>query len=133
MDVATNLAIRELLSRAAYALDVRDMEMLEACFSPDAVMELQITGMADEMLFEGRDNIMGLMRQSAEEQTDQRRHITTNVFFESDSQVVSNLTLTAVENGQIRLVTSGYYKDTVKQEATNWVIAKRRIELDMPY
>ena len=137
MDVSTNLAVRELLARAAYALDMRDMDMLENCFLPSAVMDLSIEGMADDLHFEGRDEIMGLMRQSAAEQTDVRRHVTTNVLFLDDSpesvHVVSNLTLTAVEHAEIRLVCSGYYRDEVALEAGEWRIARRRIELDLPY
>ncbi len=137
MDVSTNLAVRELLARASYALDVRDMDMLERCFAPSAILELAIEGAPEDLHFEGRDSIMGLMRQAAEEQTDVRRHVTTNVFFLSDSpervQVVSNLTLTAVEGGEIRLICSGYYKDEVALESGEWRIARRRIELDLPY
>ncbi len=137
MNTATDLAVRQLLARAAYALDVRDMAMLESCFQPGAVLELSIAGAADDLQFEGRDGIMGLMRQAAEEQTDVRRHVTTNVFFLSHTpdrvQVVSNLTLTAVEHGEIRLVSSGYYRDEVALDSDGWRIARRRIELDLPY
>ena len=136
-DVATNLAIRELLAKAAYALDVRDMDTLEACFAADAVLELSIAG-GDDIRFEGRNAIMGLMRQSAQEQTDQRRHLSTNVFFQDDAAAdefaaVSNLTLVAVEHGDIALITSGYYKDRLRLEDGAYRIARRRIELDRPY
>ena len=91
-----------------------------------------------DLLDEETSRIMELMRDAAETQTDVRRHVATNFFFEPTSspdvvQVTSNLTITAVENGLIRLVTSGYYKDTVVQEEGRWCIGKRRIELDMAY
>lgn len=138
MDIATNLAIRELLARASYALDVRDMELLEACFCEDARLELRIAGGGDELSFDGREAIMGLMRQSAAEQTDQRRHLTTNIFFQpspdsAEPCVVSNLTLIAVEHGDIQLVSSGYYKDRVRLVDGDYRLAQRRIELDRPY
>ena len=111
--------------------------MLESCFATDAVLELKIAGVEDEPRFEGRDAIMGLMTGSMEEQTDQRRHVTTNVLLSehtSDSaRVTSNLTLIGTENGVIRLISSGLYRDRVRRDADGWVIAERRIELDLPY
>lgn len=137
MDATSKLEIHELLARVAYALDERDVPMLTACFAEDARMVIDIEGVPDEMEFEGRDTIMGLMTASMEEQTDQRRHVTTNIFItdqsESSATVTSNLTLTGVENGAIRLITSGYYKDSVSRSANGWVFSERRIELDMPY
>lgn len=138
-DIETQLAIRSALARSAYALDERHMDALENGFAPDAQLQIVIAG-ADPIEFESRDTIMGLMRDSAETQTDVRRHVTTNTFFaptgkERDGEVsaCSNLTITAVENGAIRLVTSGYYKDTFVQHDGDWKIRLRRIELDMAY
>ena len=68
---------------------------------------------------------------------DQRRHLVTNLFFDESSTdhavVISNITITSVDQGAIRLVTSGLYRDTVVRENAQWRIASRRIELDMPY
>ena len=77
------------------------------------------------------------MSDSMRTQTDQRRHITTNTMLVAESgaeiSLVSNLTLTAVEQGVIRLVTSGLYRDRVRRISSGWVLAERRIDLDMPY
>lgn len=136
-DQDTKQAIAEALARSAYALDERLMDELEAGFTTDAVLELVIAG-ADPIRFDSRDTIMGLMRDAADTQTDVRRHVTTNIFFEdtdsaTEVRSVANLTITAVETGQIRLVTSGYYKDRFVRQAGQWLIATRRIELDMAY
>lgn len=137
LDAATKLEIHELLARSAYALDQRDLALLEACFAPDATLVIEIAGGAGPIRFEGRDKIMGLMSDSMRTQTDQRRHITTNTMLVAESgaeiSLVSNLTLTAVEQGAIRLVTSGLYRDRVRRIASGWVLAERRIDLDMPY
>lgn len=137
--IANQLAIQALLAQSAYALDERLMDTLEECFAADASLQIVIAG-ADPIDFDGRDTIMGLMRDSADTQTDVRRHVTTNTFFtptgaERDGELsaTSNLTITAVENGAIRLVTSGYYKDTFVQQQGHWKIRLRRIELDMAY
>lgn len=137
MDIVAKLAIHELLARCAYALDERDLVTLEACFAPDAVMIVEIAGGAGALRFEGRNEIMALMRDSLAAQPDQRRHVTTNtlVVAEADGEVtlVSNLTLTSVTHGAIRLVTSGLYRDRVRHERERWVIVERRIDLDMAY
>ena len=133
----TRLAIHEALARSAYALDERQMDALEAGFTEDARLEIVIAG-GEPILFESRATIMGLMRDAAETQTDIRRHVTTNLFFDdtnsSDAvQCTANLTITAVENGAIRLITSGYYKDSFVRDGDTWLIAHRRIILDMAY
>lgn len=137
MDSSAKFEIDQLLFRAAHALDDHNLKMLEACFAPDAVLLLDIEGVAGTTRFEGREAIMKLMRDSVETQTDKRRHITTNtrVTRETDGEVslLSNLTLTAVENGAIRLVTSGLYRDRVRCGAAGWEIIERHIDLDMPY
>lgn len=137
MDSAAKSTVLELLARSAYSLDERHVDALKDTFTEDASFVIDIVGVDGEMSFEGRDAIMGLMTDSMAEQTDQRRHVVTNSFFEEEGDdratVVSNITITSVEDGAIRLVTTGLYRDTVKLEGGQWRIAARRIELDMPY
>ena len=137
MDAAAKFAIHDLLGRSAYALDERHVDMLEGTFTEDASFEIDIQGVEGTMSFEGREAIMGLMTDSMAEQTDQRRHVVTNVFFEevgeARAKLISNITITSVEHGNIRLVTSGLYRDEVVLRDGEWQIAKRRIELDMAY
>ncbi len=137
MKADDKLAIHELLNRAAYGLDVRDLDILASCFAEQAVMTLRIAGGDLVGPFDGREAIMKLMTDSMEEQTDQRRHVTSNMFFESEGKdaatLVSNLTLLATANGQIRLVSAGTYQDEVARQGSEWKLVKRHIELDLPY
>lgn len=137
MEIQDRFSIHDLLMRASYALDVRDMSTLAQCFSADAVLEIRISGTEGEPRFEGREAIMGLMQNAADTQTDVRRHVTTNVLIEATgpgaANSIANLTLTAVEHGAIRLVTSGYYRDQLVKSGGVWVIRHRRIELDLAY
>jgi len=137
MKADTKLEIHELLARSAYALDERDFDMLEATFTPDANFVIAIEGAADEVSFSGRDAIMGLMRDAGATQTDKRRHVVSNLFFEvaanDRAEVISNVTITSVENNAVRLVTTGLYRDRVVLVDGGWSIARRRIELDMAY
>lgn len=130
------LAIHELLGRAAYAYDERDMDQLRAGFAEHATMSMRIAG--GELIgpFNGRDAIMQLMENSMAQQTDVRRHVVSNIFFEDDGEhpvVVSNLTLVATENGAAALLATGVYRDTVIEKNGAWHILQRHIELDSAY
>lgn len=137
LTASDKLAVHELLSRSAYALDMRVADVLENCFTEDAQFTLKI---ADQDLvgpFVNRDGIMQLMTGSFEEQTDQRRHVVSNIFFESEGDqeavVISNLTLFATEDGSIRLVSAGVYRDEVKAVGGEWQLHRRHLDLDLPY
>ncbi|MFK8019939.1 MAG: nuclear transport factor 2 family protein [Pseudomonadales bacterium] len=143
MSLAPNLTaddkqdISELLSRSSYALDMRIENMLAECFAEDAQFTLKI-GDADLVgPFVNRDGIMQLMTGSFEEQTDQRRHVVSNVFFETsavgDATVVSNLTLFGTEDGSIRLISAGVYRDDVVKRDGKWQLFRRHLDLDLPY
>ena len=131
------LKISELLSRSAYALDERDVDMLSACFSEEANFTMRIAG--GDMIgpFEGRESIMKLMTDSMDQQTDKRRHVVSNIFFESSEgtnvSVVSNLTLFATENEEIQVLSAGVYHDQVVKTGNNWELHRRHLDLDKPY
>lgn len=137
MDAGLKLEVHELLSRAAYALDEQDLQMLAACFAADAEFRMQIAGNAPIPPFVGHAAIMELMRNSMATQTDKRRHVVSNIFFaaegDADARVVSNLTLFGTENGVIRLISTALYRDRVVRRDGRWLLAERSIELDLPY
>ena len=131
------LAIAELMSRAAYGLDMRELEMLSSCFAQDAVFTMRIAGGDLVGPFEGRTGIMELMTGSMEEQTDQRRHNISIMFFAEEGNntavVVSNLSLFATENNAVRLITTGVYRDAVSRDGAQWHLQHRHLDLDLPY
>ena len=130
------LSIHELLGRAAYAYDERDIAMLEGCFSADICLTMRTAGGDLIGPFEGREAVMGLMTGSMAEQTDVRRHIISNIFFDDSAEtttVVANLTLVATENDEIHLLSAGVYRDAVVEEDGSWRIHNRHIELDKSY
>ncbi|WP_158734747.1 nuclear transport factor 2 family protein [Alteribacillus sp. YIM 98480] len=137
MKTEDKLAIHELLSRASYGLDERNIDMLSGCFAEDAVMTLRIAD--GDMIgpFDGHQSIMKLMKDSMETQTDKRRHVTSNLFFEDESETnakaISYLTLFATENGVIKLLTTGIYRDEVVKTADGWKLKKRHLDLELPY
>ncbi|MEQ8803245.1 nuclear transport factor 2 family protein [Haliea sp.] len=139
LETGEKLAIHELLSRAAYALDERDVEMLAASFAEDAAFSMRIAGGDLIGPFETRDGIMQLMTGAMAEQTDKRRHVVSNIFFPADAgagegvAVVSNLTLFATENGEISLLSAGVYHDRVVKRESGWQLLQRHLDLDKSY
>jgi hypothetical protein len=137
MNPIDKLSIHELLSRAAYCFDERELDTLEQCFAPDANMLVNIADGQTFGPFEGREAIMGLLKASLDAQTDFRRHIISNFFFEKEGEesatCVSQIVLAATENGEIRLVTSGIYRDVVIKNDGNWQIADRLLKLELGF
>lgn len=134
--MADMTAIQMVLSRWAYAYDERDAQALGASFTDDATLTISIAG--DEAgAFEGKDAIVELFENSLAGQTDQRRHVTTNYFFEDESDdaatVVSYLTLMRIENGALEALSTGYYRDQVALHDGEWMLENRHIALDVPY
>jgi len=137
MKSSDKFAIHELLNRAAYSFDERQMEMLEQCFTANASMLVDITGVGEVGPFEGREAIMQLMADTLAAQTDVRRHVISNFFFESEkkksARVVSSVVVFSVENGEINVIISGIYRDDVARKDGEWRIAHRRLDLDLPF
>ncbi len=99
-------------------------------------MSMQIAGGDLVGPFEGRDNIMELYRGAKSTQTDVRRHVISNIFFDTSGDtlsVTSYLTLFATENAETKLLTTGVYRDQVVQIEGEWKISRRHIDLDSAY
>ncbi len=137
------LEINELLARAAYGYDHPDINMLEKCFSENASFSLRIAKGDLVGPFQPRSAVMKLMTDSLKQQTDKRRHVISNIFYETSDgyttdsggaiQVISNLTLLATENNQINIISAGVYSDTVARADGEWKIVKRHLDLDKAY
>lgn len=137
MKASDKLEIHELLSRAAYYFDERKLDELADCFTRKATMLVRIAGVGDVGPFEGRDAIMKLMSDTLAAQTDVRRHVVSNFFFEAESKksatVMSSLVVFSVENGKIDVIISGVYRDEVVCKDGKWRIHKRQLDLDLPF
>ena len=136
LTVEQKLTIHELLGRSALAYDERDLPTLASGFAPHARLSMRIAGGDLIGPFEGREAIMKLFTDSMAEQSDVRRHVVSNIFFDETGEYPiarSNLTLVATENGEINLLTAGIYRDTLVQLDGNWCISHRHIELDKSY
>ena len=129
--------MHDVVSRAAWAYDEARLDVVASCFAANAVMTVAVAGAGTPARIEGRDAIVGLIRSSIEAQNDQRRHVMSIVFFESDDAVepvvVSTLTLVVVADGAARVLSCGTYRDEMARDGNAWRIRRRDLRLDLPY
>lgn len=129
--------IENVLARYALAYDDGDMDAVEVVFAQDAVLTMRIAG--GEMVgpLHGIEEIMRLYRGAHDSQTDQRRHITTNLLVEEIDEktvkTVSYLLITSAEHGSLTVLSTGKYEDEWVKSGGEWHLAKRHIGLDLPY
>lgn len=129
--------LENALARYALAYDDGDLDGVERSFAEDSVLTLQIAGNDLVGPMTGRPEIMKLFRDSHESQTDQRRHITTNILVtetgENSAATVSYVVITSAENGALTVLTTGKYEDEWSRDGGEWQLTKRHIALDLPY
>ena len=134
--MADKQAITEMLNHAGVAYDVADVDFLVSTFTDNGTFRMTIAG-GDEIRFEGTETIGALYRDSLKSQSDQRRHLVTNLYFtaetETSATAVSYLVLIAVKDGALTVLSSGMYTDSVVLEGGAWKIVDRFLQLDLPY
>jgi uncharacterized protein (TIGR02246 family) len=131
-------AIENVLNRYSIAYDDNDMAEMADTFTEDAVLTMRIAGGDLIGPFEGKTAVMKLMTDSLASQTDQRRHVTTNMAVRKETEdaatVTSYLTLVSVKDGTATVLSTAKYEDELAREADGaWRFTKRHIELDLPY
>lgn len=128
--------IQNLINGYSLAYDSNDMDAMAGYFTEDAVFSMQLPG-NDPFSFEGKATIMKLMTDSLGSQTDQRRHVNTNLMIDdSDPEVIRTthyLTLLGTENGEIGLISAGVYRLEIVDDGGTLRMRKLHLELDRPY
>lgn len=136
--MSARAAIENVLNRYSMAYDDNAMAEMADTFTDDAVMTLRI-GDGDPIgPFEGKEAVMKLMTDSLESQTDQRRHVTTNLVVRSEddasASVSSYLTLISIQDGTARVLSTARYDDELaRADDGAWRFTKRHVQLDLPY
>ncbi len=129
-------AIEDLANRYSLAYDTADLETMETVFTEDATFSMVIAG-GDKMSFGPRDAIMKLMRDSMASQTDQRRHVNSNLIVEGAEDGVIRtkhyLSLFATENGEISILTAGLYSSEIVEEGGSLRFRSLHLDLDKAY
>ena len=128
--------IEDLVNRYSLAYDTPDLGAMEAVFTEDASFSLVIAG-GDRLAFEPRDAIMKLMRDSLSAQTDQRRHINSNLVVQGQKDGVARtthyLTLVATEEGRINLLSAGVYSAEIVEDDGALRFRSLHLDLDKAY
>ena len=83
--MADKQAVTELLNQAGVAYDTADTDFLTNMFAEDDAKFLMTIAGGDIIPFEGKDTIGKLFTDSLTEQTDQRRHVITNIYFQNET------------------------------------------------
>ena len=135
--MADRSAIENTLASWAWGYDNREPERMLRCFTPDSDLVMDIGGSETMGPYIGRAEVMQHFTDHHAIQTDQRRHLTTNILIEDETDdsafVISYLTLIVTDENGTRLQAAGVYKDNFVRTAVGWQIRHRRIELDSHY
>lgn len=128
--------IQDLLNRYSLAYDTNDMDTMAGCFTEAATFRLRLPG-NDPIVFETRDAILKLMTDSQATQTDQRRHVNSNLIVHGTEDGVTRtthyLTLLATEDGEIKVLSAGVYRLELVEEGGHLRMQTLDLELDRPY
>jgi len=134
--MALRARVEDLINRYSLAYDSADWDEMRSVFTEDAVFRLRLPG-NDPISFDGRDAILGLMTDSAKTQTDQRRHINSNLIVHDRGsehiETTHYLTLVGTENGEITLITAGVYRLKIADDGGTLRLRELDLSLDRPY
>jgi hypothetical protein len=132
------VAILDALARYSWAYDERQIAALAYGFTHDAVWEGSVAGEFQIEALRGREAISSWLQEHMANQTDQRRHNMTNHTFVTQTarsaEVISYLLLTSASGGEVKVVTTGFYRTTLdKDEAGQWFISHMFAGFDTPF
>lgn len=135
---ADRLLIAERIYRYGWSYDERDREGLADCFVQDGVWEGLIMGRDKVGPFQGREEILEWLTGFWLQQTDQRRHIFTNVVIDelgpAEATAHAYLMLTASSDATMSPVTVGPYRlSLVKDTDGVWRLSRLVGGYDAPF
>lgn len=129
----------QAVNRYGWAYDERQLDALAGSFTEDAVWEGNVAGTYVIDPLNGRDAITAWLRDYMEQQVDQRRHIVLNHVVvrqtTSEAEVLTYLLLTSALDGEVRVVTTGFYRFELRRDQTTdeWQIARLVAGFDAPF
>jgi hypothetical protein len=127
----------QLFAQYGWPMDSRDWKVLETVFTEDALFTIAITGGDTIGPIKGRDQIVEFCSGTVGDQTDQRRHVITNVRVESESEqgavATAILTLVVVEDGKLEVKSSGVYRTEVVDDGGQLRFSSMLLTLDLPF
>jgi 3-phenylpropionate/cinnamic acid dioxygenase small subunit len=135
--MADRQAIHDLFMDYAWAMDARDFDLLADVFHKDASFTIDITGADSFGPFEPGSGVVEFISSTTKQQTDQRRHVITNLRVEeetdSDATVTATLTLNVVDEGTLTVQSIGVYRAECVDAGDRWRIRGFNLALDVPF
>jgi 3-phenylpropionate/cinnamic acid dioxygenase small subunit len=135
-EMADRQAIADLFSEYAWALDAKDWDLLRQVFHEDASLTIELTGADTVGPIAPGAAVVDLISTTSEGQDDQRRHVVTNLRYESegeeDAVVTATLTLLVTADGELSVQSTGVIRTEVMLEAGRWQFREFRLVLDRP-
>jgi hypothetical protein len=123
--------VEQLFSTYAWSMDSKEFELFDEVFSEDSTFVVSIAGTVAAS-FEGRAATVDFIRSTTLEQTDQRRHVITNVRL-AGAKATATLTLLVVDNGELILKSCGVYTVDLVQENGEWRFGAMDLALDLGF
>lgn len=136
--MADRTAIEQLFADYGWPMDSREWQVLSTVFTEEAEFTISISGGDVIGPIVGREAIVDFCSSTVNAQTDQRRHVITNVRVgpetESEAAVTAILTLIVVTDGRLEVKSSGLYRTQVVCGADGrWRFSKMLLELDLSF
>ena len=131
--MADRNAIEQLFSDYGWPMDSREWPVLSGTFTEDADFTIAITGGDTIGPINGRDAIVEFCSSTVNEQTDQRRHVITNVRLAGGDKATSTLTLLVVDNGELIVKSCGVYRVDLVREGGAWRFGAMDLALDLGF
>lgn len=136
--LADRVVILDALARYSWAYDERQIAALGNAFTPDAVWEGSVAGEFHIEAIQGREAISSWLQEHMANQSDQRRHNMANHAFVTQTaqsaEVITYLLLTSASGGEVKLVTTGFYRTKLeKEESGRWLISHMFAGFDAPF
>ena len=129
--------IAERIYRYGWGYDERQRDQLADCFTLDGVWEGSIMGGDQVGPIVGRDDVVAFLADFWAIQTDQRRHIFTNVIIDdlTATTAVAHacLMLTAAADATMATITTGPYRLVMRKDNDVWRIARLVAGFDAPF
>jgi uncharacterized protein (TIGR02246 family) len=132
--MADRHAVAELFASYAAANDLRDVGLIGDCFTSDGAFILHIAGGDTIGPLEPRDEVLGFFGSAFAAQSDQRRHVVTNIRLlesaDDRARVEAYLTLIVTDGGTTELKSAGRYDAVVVGDGTGWRFRAMTLFLD---
>ena len=129
--------LHELFGAYGAANDLRDTALIGECFTAEGTFTLHIAGADTIGPLGPRDAVLDFFEQAFAAQSDQRRHVVTNLRLLEDGEDAARaeayLTLIVTDEGATQLKSAGRYDAEVVLEAEGWRFRALTLFLDSPF